>query len=603
MIKSNVNDEIGVDFSWTDLPKSILYFVRGDKKKFIFYSIVLFSVFFYELVPPLIIGMIIDFFTGFKMGQPLNYFYFLAILLGVSHAIASLIRLHSKNVLGIIAIEAKTRAKVEGFKRLMGFPLEWHAKENSGNKIQRIITGSQAIQSWVRIISNDLFSMAAKMIGIFVIFIFLNRIFLVFFFLYLVAFFTIEYFYNKKLRIISEKVNSSNEESSGALVESAGNILAIKSIGIEEGMQSRIKKKENTLKILQMQAMNNGIGKWKAFQILTGVAFSAFLFLIGHEIMNGYITVGSIAVYFAYFNGLREKTGHVADMSVRIVELKSEIGRMMPIFRKFDGFKRGNKEFPEDWDSIRLSAACFTYPSGQKGLKDMELIVRKGEKIGIAGRSGGGKSTLVKILLGLYRLDSGNFQIGYRDFYAISENETVGKVSIVLQENELFNMSLEDNITGMREIDPKLFEIAIKVAGLEKIVNRLPDGLDTIIGENGYRLSGGERQRLGIARALCTDSQIIILDEATSSLDGKTEKLILDGLFHGEYSYLWANKTFIIIAHRIPTLQIADRILVCSEGRIVEEGCYEELIADQNSKLFQLHSSRKNVVKLKNVKA
>ena len=160
---------------------------------------------------------------------------------------------------------------------------------------------------------------------------------------------------------------------------------------------------------------------------------------------------------------------------------------------------------------------------------------------------------------------------------------------MVLQETELFNLSLRDNITMMRSSNAELLNQAIEISQLGEVINKLPEGLDSRIGEKGYMLSGGERQRLGIARAIYKNAPIIILDEATSSLDSETEGRIMEKLL-GDYG---RDKTFLIIAHRLGTLKYTDKIAVMEEGRVVEEGSYDELMNRENSVFLRMNKEQK----------
>jgi ABC-type multidrug transport system fused ATPase/permease subunit len=209
----------------------------------------------------------------------------------------------------------------------------------------------------------------------------------------------------------------------------------------------------------------------------------------------------------------------------------------------------------------------------------LSLEVTRGEIVGIAGASGSGKSTLVKLLLGLYHLDRGTLHIGDTPISAIRHEDLVKNVAVVLQETELFHFSLRDNITMMRDVPPDLLRRACEIACLTEVIARLPEGLDTTVGERGYTLSGGERQRVGIARAVCRNAPILLMDEATSALDSATERAVMEGLMGGHR----ANRTMIVIAHRISTLKDADRVVVFDRGQLVEEGSFAMLADDPHS--------------------
>ena len=233
------------------------------------------------------------------------------------------------------------------------------------------------------------------------------------------------------------------------------------------------------------------------------------------------------------------------------------------------------------------------YGSGQMGLKDFNLALKRNTKTGIAGLSGSGKSTLAKIILGLYALKEGVFKIGNKNYYSISHNETLGNITVVLQETELFNLSLRDNITMMRGENTELLNMAVEISQLGEVINKLPDGLDSLIGEKGYMLSGGERQRLGIARAIYKNAPIVILDEATSSLDSETEGKIMGKLL-GDYG---REKTFLIIAHRLGTLKYTDNIAVMEGGRVAEDGSYDKLMNDRGSVFYRMNQQKDQNIK------
>lgn len=573
-------------FTWFDVPRSIWFFLGPDKARWGFFNIILFIVFFYDLVPPLIVGRMIDFFTKYHAGDSLKTFIMYAIFLGVAHTIVSLIRLTSKGKLSRIGIHTRTRARVQGFESLINLPLHWHAHENTGNKIERVFTGSQALREWGYFASNSLFPISVAFIGVLTAFIFLSPIFFFFLVIYTILFFSIEYYFNRKIAALNDAFNKSNQAASGSYMESTSNLMSIKAMGAEKDVHSRVKKTEEAAKKIQLIISDTGIYKWYSFQTLNGVSFTLFFLLVGHQVITGLITVGSILVFYTYFNKLREAASDANDATVKIIGLKSDLANMMPIFLEESSIKTGKEKFPKRWDSIKIRNGSFAYPSGQTALDNITFSIARNEKLGVAGASGSGKSTLVKILLGLYQLENGEFRVGEKNYYDIAHEDLIKNVAVVLQETELFNLSLQDNITGLKNVDSDLLELSLEVSQLKDVIKNLPEGLDTLVGEKGYKLSGGERQRLGIARAICKNSPIIILDEATSSLDSKTEKKIMDKLL----SKFGDRKTFIIIAHRISTLKNTNRVVVFDSGNVVEEGLYEDLIKNTKSHLGQLYA-------------
>lgn len=208
-------------------------------------------------------------------------------------------------------------------------------------------------------------------------------------------------------------------------------------------------------------------------------------------------------------------------------------------------------------------------------LKGLDVKIRSGEFIGIAGTTGAGKSTLVKLLLRLYDATSGHVLVGKRDVRDVSIPDLRQKVALVSQDVYLFHGTIYENIAyGASNADPQAVLKVSKMAQFDDFVQSLPDGYQTLVGERGIKLSGGQRQRLSIARALLKDSPILVLDEATSSVDTETERALQQNL-----AIFAQGRTAIVIAHRLSTIRFADRILVLKDGRVAEEGTHDQLLA------------------------
>jgi ATP-binding cassette subfamily C protein len=228
---------------------------------------------------------------------------------------------------------------------------------------------------------------------------------------------------------------------------------------------------------------------------------------------------------------------------------------------------------------LALEDVTFSYGDGEAILNRVNLVVEPGEKVALVGASGGGKSTLVQALLGLYPLRHGSIRYGGIDVAGIGWEEVRKNVGVVLQHPILFNSSVRENLTFGREFSDAEIWHALEVAQLKDFIVDLEGGLDSIVGKNGIRLSGGQRQRLAVARVVLGRPSVVILDEATSALDSATER----GL-HIALAQFLENRTTLIIAHRLSAVRQADRILVFENGRIVEEGVHDSLL--QNGGLY-----------------
>jgi ABC-type multidrug transport system fused ATPase/permease subunit len=236
--------------------------------------------------------------------------------------------------------------------------------------------------------------------------------------------------------------------------------------------------------------------------------------------------------------------------------------------------------------SVKFSKVSFSYDNNIYALKNINLEIEKGETIAIVGPSGSGKTTLVQLIPRFFDPMEGKIEIDGKDITEFTLWSLRGKIGMVTQDVILFNDSVRNNIRygKIDASDEELREVLIK-SHLEHFVDNLPNGLDTLVGEKGARISGGEKQRIAIARALLKNSPILILDEATSSLDSESEKLLQDAM-----SELLYGKTALIIAHRLSTVINADRIIVLDKGKILEEGTHKNLLIKKGlySKLYKL---------------
>jgi ABC-type multidrug transport system fused ATPase/permease subunit len=580
-VKKNASDHFG----FLDIPRAIWYFVAEDRSQYVFFTFLLFIALFYVMVPPYLIGSIVDFLAAYKTGESLKPLYIYIIILAISGALIAVIRLSSKKMLGRISINARYRAKVWGFSRLLDFSLSWHQQENTGNKAQRIITGSEAIREWSNNIANKIFPTITAFIGSLIACLILNPWFSLFFIYYLGILLLTEIIFDRKISKLSDMINKSMENASGTFVESASNILAVKALGAKKSMSSSIAAREQLARELSHKRLSLGNAKWICFQIHNSLAWGVYVFLIAYAVLHGLLTVGLVLTYTSYFASLREAATTFTDNLQNMIEMKSNLGRMMPYFWSDHQLKTGDKLFPADWTSIQINDVSFKYKDSF-AVKNFNMIIRRGEKIGIAGHSGSGKSTLIKLILGLYHPEAGEIIIENIPIQQIKHDNLIMHLSVVLQETELFNLSLRDNITMMRELDHQLLEKVCTIACLDDLIERLPQGLLTLIGERGYSLSGGERQRVGIARALYKNTPLLLLDEATSALDSTTEKKIMDGLL-GEHT---KDTTMLIVAHRISTLRNTDRIVVFDKGEIAEEGAFNELCGDETSRFGSMYA-------------
>lgn len=589
---------VSADFSWRDLFRAYWFLLDATRWRWLSLVLLLFVVQFYILVPPLILGKIVDFFAVYHIGDAIDRFYLYIGILGISFAVVAFIRLSIKRVIGNLQSEVIYQTKVRGFEHLLDFSLSWHLAESAGTKAKHIQNGVESYKVLNHNLSNEVMRSIVSIIGMTAVFLFLRPQYAVFFCIYFIGFWSLLTFFYRRIHVENNVYFSSTEKASGSYVEGLSNILTIKTLGAGQDFKGHVAQREQRTKEHEYAIRTLSINLWKSFHIFNGICFGAFLFMVGRDVIAQNISPGSFVIFYGYLQSLVTTSADMMDVYEKLISSKAGVGRMMGIFWTKTTAVAGTKTFPLGWDQIDVKDASFVYENSHavasrddsggrptNTLQNISLVVPRYAKIGVVGKTGSGKSTLAKLLAGLYPLVSGKYMIGATSFYDLKHEEQTKHITLVLQETEVFNMSIRDNITLLREMDPGLLEKALTIAQLDDVIAKLPEGLDTLVGEKGYHLSGGERQRVGIARAICKDSSIMIFDEATSSLDSKTEFLIQEAL-----ETQLTEKTLVIIAHRVSTLQKTDRVYVFDQGKIVEQGKFSELSENISSKFFELYN-------------
>ncbi len=299
----------------------------------------------------------------------------------------------------------------------------------------------------------------------------------------------------------------------------------------------------------------------------------------GYLALDGVISVGVIQAFLIY---ARQFTRPINEIANQYAQIQTAIAGAERVFSVMDEPSEVNAGtlYPEDIrGEIRMKDVVFSYNPGEPVLKGLNLTVKPGQKIAIVGATGAGKTTIVNLLTRFYDIDSGEILLDGMELRDIERNTLRKNIAIVLQDTVLFSDTIGYNIRyGRLDASDEAVRAAAEAANADGFINRLPDGYDTQLSESGGNLSGGERQLLSIARAVLADPKILILDEATSSVDTRTEMHIQEAMIA-----LMKNRTSLIIAHRLSTIRDADQIVVIENGRVAEAGSHEELLAKQGA--------------------
>ena len=364
-------------------------------------------------------------------------------------------------------------------------------------------------------------------------------------------------------------------QSNAVLHDIFSGIRVVKSYGTEKRESKRfsdyaLAEKNTQLKIETRWAYINPL-----LQFLISFGEFFILFYAGNAILGGEMSLGEMSKFSSYAGMLYTPLQFLAGFPRHLMMAKTSITKVFEIIDEPEDIKDAEdaKEIKIE-GSVSLKNVTFGYDESVDVLRNINLEIKPGEFIGLVGKSGTGKSTLINLVMRMYEVDEGSVSIDGVDIRDISQECLRSQIGVVLQETFLFNGSIYDNIAYAKK-DATREEViaAAKAAGAHSFIIRMVDGYDTWVGEKGNTLSGGEKQRIAIARALLHNPKILILDEATASLDTETEKQIQESL-----AKLSHERTTIAIAHRLSTLRNATRLVVLDKGRIAEVGTHDELI-------------------------
>ena len=312
-------------------------------------------------------------------------------------------------------------------------------------------------------------------------------------------------------------------------------------------------------------------------ETLTGIMIAVLIFYSGKLIIYGEIDINNFFSFLAAMMLAYQPVRSLATINMAVSQGLSAAKRIIPIIDQENEIKDSEQaeEIKIIDGTIKFKNVIFSYSDdNEKVLKDINIEMSGGKMSALVGHSGSGKSTILNLIPRFYNIDSGDIQIDNQSIYNCRIHSLRKEISLVSQDTTLFDDTIRNNIAyaNLQATDLEI-KNAARLSHCEEFINELPNKYETIIGENGLRLSGGEKQRLSIARALLKKSSIILLDEATSSLDSETEKKIQDAI-----EILTKNKTTIVIAHRLSTVLIANNIFVVDKGKIIASGKHEELL-------------------------
>jgi subfamily B ATP-binding cassette protein MsbA len=381
----------------------------------------------------------------------------------------------------------------------------------------------------------------------------------------------------KTLRPLFRERSKINAEVSGRLTESLSGIRVVKAYRAERREALAFSKGVHRLFRIVASTMT-GFAAVGAFStLLLGIVGVAILWIGAHDVLAGRMTIGSFFSFTLYLGLLVGPVVQIVSIGSQITEAFAGLERIREIRNELteDAGDAEREPLPPIEGRVEFRDVHFEYEAGVPVIRGVSFVVPPGTSVAFVGSSGSGKSTLIGLAAAFYRPTAGQILVDGHDLAHIRLADYRSQLGVVLQDNFLFDGTVFENIAFARP-DASEAEVqrAAGIARCDEFVAKLPDGYQTIVGERGVKLSGGQRQRVAIARAILADPRILILDEATSSLDSESEAAIQEGL-----TALMKERTTFVIAHRLSTIRRADTILVVEGGLIVERGRHEELLA------------------------
>ncbi len=533
------------------------------------------------ILDKLLFKIIVDKGTTFLDGSLLTD-QFVTVLLLVAASYATIVLLRSTldwlqhHLLIKLDSSLIRDLKRKFFNHIIHLSYNFHTTRKTGQIISRLIRGGHAVERMTDTLVWNFAPLIVQMATIIVSLIYFEWISAVAVVAISIVFVSFSVFMQHIQKVANVKALKVEDFEKANIADIFANIDSIKHFGKEAYIRNRFAKLTADTKLFQVKHWN--FFRWSSAgqKLIVGLGYILVLYYPVVSLLSGETTLGTVTFIFAAYGNI---TGSLFSFTHGIRNYYRLMADFESLFHynKIENDIKDKKASPDltvKKGTIEFKNVAFSYPKRKTLFKDFDLKIGKNQKVALVGRSGSGKSTLIRLLYRLYDVSTGSVLVDGKDIRDVKQESLRSELSIVPQECVLFDDTIYNNIAFSRSgASKEEVMTAIKSAQLEDLIARLPQKEKTIVGERGVKLSGGEKQRVSIARALLADKKILVLDEATSSMDSETEHRIQEAL-----KKLMKGRTTIIIAHRLSTIMHADKIVVLENGEIVQTGKHSELI-------------------------
>ena len=501
----------------------------------------------------------------------------IALAIGISTLIQGVTSFALSQILGVAAQLAITNMRMRVQSHIERLPISYFDSTQSGQLISRIMNDAEGIRNLVGTgLGQILGSIVTATIAIGVLF-YLNWQLTLATIVVLLIFGGALFYAFKVLRPIFRERGEITAEVTGRLGESLGGIRIVKAYTAEKREELSFTRGAHRL-FRNIAKSITGVSAISSFSSVVIGAIAVVMIVIGgNAVQTGSMTLGDFLMYISFTFLLAMPVIELTSIGTQITEALAGLDRIREVMAMNTETEQDTtrQPIPKIDGTIDFEDVHFEYEPGVPVLKGVSFHAEAGATTALVGSSGSGKSTILSLVLNFIQPTTGVIRIDRKDLQTVRLRDYRSHLGVVLQDNFLFDGTILDNIRFSNPTS-NLDEIkdVCRIANADEFIEKFPAGYDTIVGERGVKLSGGQRQRIAIARALLANPRILILDEATSSLDSESEALIQEGL-----NRLRAGRTTFVIAHRLSTIRSADQILVVEAGEILERGRHDELIA------------------------